>query len=106
MSEICLVLCTAPEHSVAQKIAEYLVTNKLAACVNILPSVTSVYAWEGELHIDKECQMVIKTTEQTVNMAQQAVANIHPYDVPEWLVINDITGSQHYLTWLRQQTTI
>lgn len=106
MSDVCLVLCTAPEHSVAQKIAKHLVSNKLAACVNIIPNVTSVYSWNEELQVDNECQMVIKTTKQNVILAQQAVAKLHPYDVPEWVVINDINGSQQYVNWLLQQTTI
>lgn len=97
----CIALCTCADLAAANSIAEALVERKLAACVNLLPNLTSVYSWQGEICQDNEVQMVIKTSSEKVAKAAECVADMHPYDVPEWLVINVTEGSQAYLNWMR-----
>ena len=101
MSNACLVLCTCPDNDVAMKIASKLIEEQLAACVNVLPNLTSVYQWQGEVVVDQEVQLVIKTTSAKQNDAYTCVSALHPYELPEWLVIEDVSGSEEYLNWIR-----
>ncbi|WP_018982358.1 divalent-cation tolerance protein CutA [Salinimonas chungwhensis] len=101
---LCIVFTTTPDTQTAQKIASALVEKNLAGCVKQFPEVTSTYAWQGNVEIDKECQLLIKTTRHTVDKAFECVSSLHPYDVPEWIVINDVTASQDYGKWLAEQT--
>ncbi|GFD70115.1 divalent-cation tolerance protein CutA [Alteromonas sp. KUL156] len=100
---IKLVLCTTPDEKTAQLIASALVEEKLAACVNIIKGIESVYKWQGKIEIDMECQLVIKTNTQNVLQAFDRVSELHPYDVPEWLELN-AEASSAYGQWL--QTTL
>jgi periplasmic divalent cation tolerance protein len=98
---IKLVLCTTPDIDVAKKIAHALVQDKLAACVNIIPSIHSVYEWQGKIETDSECQLLIKTNTQKVLQAYEKMSTLHPYDVPEWLELN-AEASHAYGHWLQQ----
>lgn len=98
---IKLVLCTTPDIDVAKKIAHALVQDKLAACVNIIPSIHSVYEWQGKIETDSECQLLIKTNIQKVLQAYEKMSTLHPYDVPEWLELN-AEASHAYGHWLQQ----
>lgn len=100
---IKLVLCTTPDEKSAQDIATALVKSKLAACVNIIKGIQSVYEWQGKVEVDAECQLLIKTNTQNVLQAFEKVSEIHPYDVPEWLELNT-EASSAYGQWL--QTTL
>ena len=100
---IKLVLCTTPDEKSAQDIATALVKSKLAACVNIIKGIQSVYEWQGKVEVDAECQLLIKTNTQNVLQAFEKVSEIHPYDVPEWLELN-AEASSAYDQWL--QTTL
>lgn len=100
---IKLILCTTPDEKTAQLIASALVEEKLAACVNIIKGIESVYKWQGKIEIDMECQLVIKTNTQNVLQAFDRVSELHPYDVPEWLELN-AEASSAYGQWL--QTTL
>lgn len=100
---IKLVLCTTPDEKTAQLIACALVEEKLAACVNIIKGIESVYKWQGKIEIGMECQLVIKTNTQNVLQAFDRVSELHPYDVPEWLELN-AEASSAYGQWL--QTTL
>ncbi|AEB00051.1 divalent-cation tolerance protein CutA [Alteromonas mediterranea] len=100
---IKLVLCTTPDEKSAQDIATALVKSKLAACVNIIKGIQSVYEWQGKVEVDAECQLLIKTNTQNVLQAFEKVSEIHPYDVPEWLELN-AEASSAYGQWL--QTTL
>ncbi|QGX63578.1 divalent-cation tolerance protein CutA [Alteromonas mediterranea] len=100
---IKLVLCTTPDEKSAQDIATALVKSKLAACVNIIKSIQSVYEWQGKVEVDTECQLLIKTNTQNVLQAFEKVSEMHPYDVPEWLELN-AEASSAYGQWL--QTTL
>ena len=100
---IKLVWCTTPDEKSAQDIATALVKSKLAACVNIIKGIQSVYEWQGKVEVDAECQLLIKTNTQNVLQAFEKVSEIHPYDVPEWLELN-AEASSAYGQWL--QTTL
>lgn len=101
MSDICIGLCTCPDKAVAMSIAERLVELKLAACVNIIEGVSSVYRWQGKIQCDQEVQMIVKTEYKKVAEVYDAIARLHPYDTPEWLVLDASGGSQNYLDWIK-----
>ncbi len=100
-----VVLITAPSVEVAQEIAEALLAQKLAACVNILPGVQSLYTWEGSLHRDAEVLMLAKTRADLFERELvPAVQKVHPYDVPEIIALPIQMGSQPYLDWIEEVT--
>lgn len=82
--------------------ARTLVERGLASCVNVLPGVTSVYRWEGKIKTDPEQQLVIKTTAGRVAPLSEAIHELHPYDIPEFIVLPITGGSEKYLNYLRQ----
>jgi periplasmic divalent cation tolerance protein len=97
----CLVLVTAPEEDSARKIAARLVEEKLAACVNLIPGVNSLYRWEGEVEEDREVLLIIKSrTELIASHLVPLIHSLHPYQVPEVIALPIIAGSQEYLDWL------
>ena len=95
---IAFVTCASREE--AAKIAETLVRERLAACVNVVPSVESCYWWEDKLNWDTECLMVIKTTAAAVERVRQRVLEVHSYDVPEFVALKIDSGSEPYLKWI------
>ncbi|KGJ93337.1 divalent-cation tolerance protein CutA [Colwellia psychrerythraea] len=95
-----LVLTTCPDDTVAQNIAQHLVTEKLAACVNIIANVTSVYCWQDELQCDSEVQLLIKTDENKFAALNKRINQLHPYDVVEVIALNIQQGDKHYLNWI------
>lgn len=100
MGERVVVLVTAPSEDMARDIARTLLEQKLAACVNLIPAVASMYTWEGELCSDEEVLLVIKSTSRAFNELAAAVRNVHPYDVPEIIALPIVAGSQDYLGWI------
>lgn len=96
-----LVLVTAPDEVVAERLARSLVTARLAACVNRVPGVVSTYRWEGVVEEGAEVLLMIKTTEQMVPALEAAVAAEHPYETPEFVVLDPGYVSAPYLDWLR-----
>ena len=100
MSRIVLVLTTVPSDAVGEEIATALVTERLAACVNIGAPMTSVYRWKGSVERDGERQLVIKTTAERVTTLQQRIKELHSYELPEFLVIEVSSGSDAYLKWV------
>lgn len=101
-----IVLTTIGTSSDGEALARTLVTERLAACVNLLPEMHSLYQWKGELTADRERQLIIKTTEGRLEALQTRLHEIHPYDVPEFLVIPVTDGSPAYLQWLAGNTAI
>jgi len=99
------LLCTAPP-DVAEVLAKRLVERKLAACVNVLPGVRSVYAWKGEVQVDDECLLVVKTRASLVPDVTAAILELHPYDMPEVvaLALEGAEGNPAYLAWLVAET--
>ncbi|MCU7553468.1 divalent-cation tolerance protein CutA [Alteromonas sp. ASW11-19] len=100
-----IILCTVPDKKTGAAIAAKLITSQIAACANMGGPVSSYYLWDGKMQEDEEYQLIIKTTAQRVDDAYACVCELHPYDVPEWLVINEVNGSQEYLTWINQTVT-
>ena len=99
------MLTTAPSVADAHRLARGLVEGKLAACVNVIPDVQSFYAWKGALHHDAELQLVIKTRAARAADVERYLADNHPYEVPEILVLPIEGGSAKYLEWLDEQTS-
>lgn len=95
-----LVLTTCPDEKTAKNIAQHLVTEKLAACVNIVPNITSVYSWQGEIHCDDEVQLLIKTTAVLFTELNKQINQLHPYDVVEVIALDIQQGDKHYLNWI------
>jgi len=103
-SQYVIVLTTWPADGDAQAFAHALVEARLAACVNLLPPMESVYRWKGEVAGETERQIVIKTTSHCVDALWQRVRDLHPYDVPEFVVLPIVDGNQAYLQWLGDST--
>ena len=99
-----VVLVTAPEE-VAGDLARTLVSERLAACVNIIPAVRSVYRWQGRLTEDAEVLLVAKTHCDRVAALSERVRELHPYDLPETLALPAVGGSPAYLGWVNAETT-
>ncbi len=97
-----LVLTTCPDEQIAKNIAQHLVTEKLAACVNILPKITSIYHWQGEIQCDNEVQLLIKTASEKFAQLNTRINELHPYDVVEVIALNIQQGDNHYLNWIRE----
>jgi periplasmic divalent cation tolerance protein len=95
-----LVLCTCPGETVALELARTLVREHLAACVNRVPGVTSVYEWAGRICEDSEQLLVIKTTPACYPALEMRLKTLHPYEIPEIIAIPVVTGSHQYLAWL------
>lgn len=99
-----LILCTCPDQESAQTIAKTLVTKKRAACVNIIPNMTSVYEWEGELVQDSEVQLLIKSQTHLFTQICEDIVYIHPYETPEIIAIDIAQGNPDYMNWINKAT--
>lgn len=99
-----VVFCACPSPDVAEKIASMLVAKGLAACVNIIPGVRSIYKWEGKIEDESELLMIIKTHQERLPDLRQAILEQHPYEVPEIIDIKIDGGSVGYLSWLDKET--
>lgn len=97
-----VVLITAPNEEVAQTLARTLVEERLAACVNLVPGLRSVYRWQGEVVEDQEVLLVAKTTTFAFPRLKERVLSLHPYTVPEILALPIAEGHGPYLAWLRE----
>jgi periplasmic divalent cation tolerance protein len=102
MSEPVVALTTLPADFDATPLAQELVGSGLAACVNIVPAVTSVYTWKGVPQVDREQQLIIKTTAGMAGELWRALKERHPYDVPEFVVVPIVDGSEDYLGWIQE----
>ncbi len=99
-----VVLCTAPEAAVAERLARGVVEARLAACVNILPQIRSIYRWEGKVQDEAELLLVIKTRAEHFSELEAWLKQHHPYEVPEVLALPAIAVSSPYLAWLENET--
>lgn len=95
-----IVLSTAPDLGEAERLAGLLVGAGLAACVNLLPGIVSIYVWQGEAHRDAEVLMVIKTTAAVAADVIGLIEVEHPYDCPEAIVLEVAGGAASYLEWI------
>lgn len=97
---IVLVLTTVNENFDVRGMAESLVSSRVAACVNVIERVSSIYRWEGRVTTDSEQLLVIKTAEDRVDALREAVLAVHPYEVPEFVVVPVRSVSEAYASWI------
>jgi periplasmic divalent cation tolerance protein len=97
---VVVVLSTFPSADVATAVARTLVEERLAACVNIVPAVRSIYRWDGAIHDDAEALAIIKTTAERVVAMRDRLVELHPYDVPEAIELPVAGGHTPYLAWV------
>jgi len=100
-TDVVVVLCTLPRGDAAAAIARTLVEERLAACVNLVPEVRSIYAWQGKVEDEGEVLALIKTTADELPALRERLVALHPYDVPEVLALPVEDGHGPYLGWVR-----
>ena len=100
-----VVLCNCPADQAAQ-IALHVVEKRLAACVNAVPGVSSTYWWAGEICVDQETMLIMKTRAELVTELVKAVVKVHPYDVPEVISLPILEGHGPYLAWVADETKV
>jgi periplasmic divalent cation tolerance protein len=104
MEQAILVFTNVPDATTATAIARKLVEQRLAACVNVLPQVQSIYRWQGMIEEAGELSLLIKTTQARYAELEAAIKALHPYDVPEVIAVPVVQGLPHYLDWIVQET--
>lgn len=103
-SESVIILTTAPSVDVAHQLAHALVEQHLAACVNVVGPMTSIYRWKDSVQQDSEFQLIVKTARGRIEGVREAVRRQHPYELPEFLVLDVSEGDGAYLEWLLEAT--
>ena len=102
---LAVVLVTTANDAEGAAIARSLVDERLAACVNVVPGVRSVYRWEGAVHEDAEALLVVKTRRALVDRVAARVKELHSYALPETIALSIVGGAEAYLAWVREETT-
>jgi periplasmic divalent cation tolerance protein len=106
MNDVVLVLSTAPgaaDDDTAERIARTLIDERLAACVNVHAPMVSIYRWKGAVERDSERQLVIKTTRAVLPALERRLSELHPYELPEFIVVPAGGGSAKYLGWVADE---
>lgn len=104
--KVVVLLCTVPNRDTGLKIARFLVSEKLVACVNIIPSIVSVYEWEGKMEEDNEELLVLKTRKDNVASVTSAIKTLHSYKTPEVIALELLDEGNHdYIQWVISQTS-
>lgn len=98
--EAMLVFSTFPDSETARKAAALLVERHLAACVNLLPGISSIYRWQGKVEESSEVLLIVKTTHTAYSRLESALKACHPYELPEIIAIKTDTGLPDYLKWI------
>ncbi len=104
MDAYSVIFCTVPTRETAEKIADALVPSGLAACVNIIGGLLSIYAWKGEICRDEECLLIIKSRRGLFEKIRQKINELHPYEVPEIISLPIDEGHEPYLRWIGEST--
>ncbi|HEX7636018.1 MAG TPA: divalent-cation tolerance protein CutA [Noviherbaspirillum sp.] len=104
MQQALLVLTNVPDEAVARTIAHLLIEQRLAACVNMLPAVQSIYRWQGKLEQASEVALLVKTTQTRYTELEAAIKSVHPYQVPEIIAVPVVAGLPAYLGWIAAET--
>jgi len=99
-----IVFNTCDSAEIASSIAETLVGKKLAACVNIVKNIESVYQWQGKIEHDKEILLIIKTRQSLFSQLEQAIQELHNYELPEIIAVPIVSGEKNYLNWIQSAT--
>ena len=105
-AEYVVVMTTLPTDADASAFGRGLVNERLAACVNILAPMNSVYRWEGQVEEEVERQVIIKTSRERLTALWDRVRELHPYEVPEFIVLQVADGNDAYLRWIGDSTTV
>ncbi|HEX6549419.1 MAG TPA: divalent-cation tolerance protein CutA [Gammaproteobacteria bacterium] len=100
-----VTLCTVPDRESGERIGHALVEERLAACVNLVPNLTSIYRWQGAVQQASECLLLIKTTPARFAALAERLRSLHPYDVPEIIALPITQGDSTYLNWITENTT-
>jgi periplasmic divalent cation tolerance protein len=103
-TEVRLILTTAGSRDEAEQIARSLVDERLAACVNILPGLSSIYRWKGEVETASEFLLLIKSSASHLERLEAAICRLHSYDVPEFVVLTPESTAKAYVDWLLRET--
>jgi periplasmic divalent cation tolerance protein len=106
MSQACIVLTAAGSQEEARRIAQSLVEKQLAACVNIVPQVESVYRWQGKVESANEWLLLIKTLDINFSQVCDEIKKLHSYELPECIKLEVNGGSQEYLQWIEENLVI
>jgi len=101
VDDVQIVFCTVPDPDCGQRIADHLVEYRLAACVNLLPEIKSVYRWQGEVCTDSESLLMIKSRTADYTDLESAIRRLHPYELPEIIAVPLNNGLAEYLDWVR-----
>jgi periplasmic divalent cation tolerance protein len=104
MTEYITVLITASKEDEAARIAKDIVTSRLAACVNILKGMRSIYRWQGKIEDEDEVLMIVKTRRDLFVELSKRVKELHSYSVPEIIALPVIEGAEEYLNWIKEET--
>ena len=105
MGDVVVVLTTVPAGSKGEEIGQTLVEERLAACVNVLAPMTSIYRWRGDVERESEQQLIIKTTRDRVPALHARLVALHPYELPEFLELAVADGSPAYVEWVIEATS-
>jgi periplasmic divalent cation tolerance protein len=100
MTDALMVFCTCSNREEALKLAHSIVSEGVAACVNVVPAIESVYRWQGEIETAQEVLLLIKTTREQFVALRDLIVRLHSYDTPEVIGIPVVVGSDKYLAWL------
>ena len=100
MTDALIVFCTCSSREEALKLAQAIVSDEVAACVNMVPLVESVYRWEGKIESAQEVLLLIKTTRERFGALQDLIVRLHSYDTPEVIAVPVVVGLEKYLAWL------
>jgi periplasmic divalent cation tolerance protein len=100
LTETLVVLCTLPDREHASQMANTLVEEQLAACVNLIPGLVSVFRWQGTVQQDEEVLLLIKTSQAVYPQLEQRIRALHPYELPEIIAVPIQTGQAEYLQWI------
>ncbi len=104
--EVVIVLTTFPNREISGQIGTIWVESQLVACVNLVPGVESIYRWEGRTEVSAEVVALVKTTRGRLPELEASLRSLHPYELPELLVLAPECGLDAYLAWVRGETTL
>ena len=106
MDEVIIVLTNLPDRETAQRLAQELVSRRLAACVNVLAECTSVYRWKGTIENASEVPVLIKTRAERYGEVEAAIRELHPYELPEIVAVPVVRGLNEYLDWVAGESSV
>jgi periplasmic divalent cation tolerance protein len=104
--EVIMVITNLPDRATAERIADSLVTDGVAACVNVLAECSSIYRWQGKIEHAVEIPLLIKTTRAAYPQLESTLRKLHPYEVPEIIALPVSAGLPDYLNWVAQETSL